>query len=151
MFTYIQVGGASVNLKKLPRYPSDKLVIMEIFRQIESAYERIKRQWRLCWDWPLIVGEYQVKRKQDIPTFKWEWENYPLEEYNSPWPYFDNVGKVISLAGKDFYHEDVIDDNWMNATNDYDVRIRDYCRMTLYLAKMTLHLTIPDEIRLQDS
>ena len=39
----------------------------------------------------------------------------------------------------------------MNATDDYDVRIWDYCRMTLYLAEMTLHLTIPDEIRLQDS
>ena len=31
-FTYIHVGGASINLKNLPRYPSDKLVIMEISR-----------------------------------------------------------------------------------------------------------------------
>ena len=31
-FTYILVGGASINSKKLPRYPSDKLVIMEISR-----------------------------------------------------------------------------------------------------------------------
>ena len=61
------------------------------------------------------------------------------------------MGKVISLAGKDFCHEDAIDDHWMNATNDYDVHIRDYCRMTLYLAEKTLHLTIPDEIWLQDS
>jgi hypothetical protein len=50
-------------------------------------------------------------------------ENYPLEEYNSPWPYFDNVGKVINLARKYFYHEDAIEDHWMNATDDYDVCI----------------------------
>ena len=56
-----------------------------------------------------------------------------------------------NLAGKEFYHEDTIEDHWMNATNDYDVRIRDYCRMTLYLAEKALHLTISDEIRLQDS
>ena len=92
-----------------------------------------------------------MKRKKDIPTFRWEWENYPLGEYNSPRPYFDNVGKVINFAGKDFYHEDAIEDHWMNAIDDYDVCIKDYCRMTLYLVEMTLHLTIPNEIRLQDS
>ena len=31
-FTYIRVGGASVNPKKLLRYPSDKLIIMELSR-----------------------------------------------------------------------------------------------------------------------
>ena len=87
-----------------------------------------------------------MKRKQDIPTFGWEWENYPLAEYISPRPYFDSVGKVVSLAGKDFYHEDAIEDHWMNATDDYDVRIRDYCRMTLYLAEKALHLTILYEV-----
>ena len=39
----------------------------------------------------------------------------------------------------------------MNATNDYDVFIRDYCRMTLYLEEKALNLTIPDEIKQQDS
>ena len=92
-----------------------------------------------------------MKQKRDILTFEREWENYPLEEYNSPWPYFDNVGKVENLVGKDFHHEDAIEDHWMNATNDYDVCIRDYCRMTLYLVEKALHLTIPDEIRRQDS
>ena len=43
-FTYIRVGGASINLKKLTRYPTKKFVIREISRKIESAYERIKRQ-----------------------------------------------------------------------------------------------------------
>ena len=37
IFTYIWVGGASINLKKCLRYPSDKLVIMEISKQIESS------------------------------------------------------------------------------------------------------------------
>ena len=32
IFTYIQVGGVFINPKKLPRYPSDKLVIMKISR-----------------------------------------------------------------------------------------------------------------------
>ena len=55
------------------------------------------------------------------------------------------------MAGKDFYHEDAIEDHWMNTTDDYDIRIRDYCRMTLYLAEKALHLTFPNELWLQDS
>ena len=30
IFTYLRVVGASINPKKLPRYPSDKLVLLEI-------------------------------------------------------------------------------------------------------------------------
>ena len=64
-----------------------------------------------CLEYFQHIGAYQVKRKQDILTFEWEWENYPLEEYNSPRPYFDNIRKVESLARKDFHHEDVIEDH----------------------------------------
>ena len=56
-----------------------------------------------------------------------------------------------SLARKEFHHEDAIEDHWMNATNDYDVCIRDDCRMNLYLAEKALQLNILEEIRQQDS
>ena len=39
----------------------------------------------------------------------------------------------------------------MNAKNDYDVHIRDYCRMSFYLVEKALKLNIPKEIRQQDS
>lgn len=38
----------------------------------------------------------------------------------------------------------------MNAINNYDVHIRDYCRMTLHLAKKALKVQIPKEILKQD-
>ena len=79
-----------------------------------------------------------MKWKQDIPSFAWEWENYPLEEYNSPRISFDNVGKVEGMAGKYFLHLDAIEDHWMNATNDYDVCIKNYFRMTLYLLENSI-------------
>ena len=56
-----------------------------------------------------------------------------------------------SLAGKEFHHEDVVEDHWMNATNDYDVCIRDYCRMTLYLVEKALKIKIPLKIVQQDT
>ena len=57
-FMYLKVASASINPKKLLRYPSDKLVLLEIARQIESTYKRVKRQRRPCWTWPLVIGPY---------------------------------------------------------------------------------------------
>lgn len=127
------------------------MVLLEIAQQIESTYEKIKKQRRPCWAWPLVIRPYQVKRKQDIPSFEWKWENYPLEEYNSPLPYFDNIGRVESFPRKDIHHEDAIENHWMNAKNDYGVRIMDYCRMNLYLEEKALQLNIPEKIRQHDS
>ena len=39
----------------------------------------------------------------------------------------------------------------MNATNDYDVLIKDSCRMTLYLVEKALNIKIQLEILQQDS
>ena len=38
----------------------------------------------------------------------------------------------------------------MNATNDYSVNIRDYCRMTLYMDEKALKVYILEEILKQD-
>ena len=52
--------------------------------------------------------------------------------------YFDNIGMVQHQAGKYFVDEDALEDHWMNAIDDYDIWIRDYCRMTLYLVEKAL-------------
>lgn len=44
-------------------------------------------------------------------SFESEWDQYSLDEYNSPWPYFDNIGRVKYLVGKTFQHEDAIEDH----------------------------------------
>ena len=54
------------------------------------------------------------------------------------------------MARKTFQHEEAIEDHWMNATNDYDVHIRDHCRMTLYLVEKALKIKILLKILQQD-
>ena len=84
-------------------------------------------------------------------NFNLEWHQYPLEDYNFPCPCFDNIGRVQYLAGKQFKQEDSIKDHWMNAVDDYDIWIRDYCRMTLYLAGSSFKITVPLKIVQQDT
>ena len=40
-------------------------------------------------------------------------------------------------------HEDALENHWMNSIDDYDVKIRDYFRMTLYLVEKELKMKIP--------
>jgi hypothetical protein len=74
-----------------------------------------------------------------------------LEEYNSHQPYFDNIGRVQYLVDKTFQHEDAIEDHWMNIVDDYDIRIRDYCRMTLYLERSSFKIKVPLKVVQQDT
>ena len=76
-------------------------------------------------------------------TFDVEWDQYPLEDYNSPRSYFDKIGRVQHLEGKKYVHEDAVEDHWMNMIDDYDIQIRDNCRLTLYLVGSALKIKIP--------
>ena len=49
---------------------------------------------------------------------------------------------VKHLVGKQFVHIDALEDHWMNLIDGYDVGVKDYCRMSLYLAKNVLNMKI---------
>ena len=54
------------------------------------------------------------------------------------------------LIGKTFQHEEATKDHWMNVTNEYDVCIKDSCRMTLSLVEKALKIKISLKIVQQD-
>ena len=68
--------------------------------------------YRSIWSW---------EKREDIMTFDVEWDQYPLEDYNSPHSFFDNIDRVQLLAGTKFAHEDAVEDHWMKMIDDYDI------------------------------
>ncbi len=75
-------------------------ILLEIAWKLTFSYERVGKQHKKTWVLPIAIGAFEVKLKQDIFTFDFEWDKYPLEEYNSPHPFFDNIGMVQHLACK---------------------------------------------------
>lgn len=49
---------------------------------------------------------------------------------------------VQHLVEKKFLHEETLEDHWMNAVDDYNVHIRDYCRMSLHLEEKILNMEL---------
>ena len=58
---------------------------------------------------------------------------------------------VQHLAGKQFMHEDALEDHWMNTVDEYDIHIRYHCRMTLHLEISTLEIKVPLKIAQEDT
>ena len=42
-FTYLRVEGTLLCPKKVPRYPSDRLIVLEIAHQLTSSYDKVRR------------------------------------------------------------------------------------------------------------
>ena len=42
-FTYLRVASTIVNLKKLSRYPSDRLILFDISRQLTFTYDKVRK------------------------------------------------------------------------------------------------------------
>ena len=60
-FTYLRVASTTMNLKKLPRYPLDSLILLEITRNLTSAYDRMRKQHKKTWVWPITLCPFEVK------------------------------------------------------------------------------------------
>ena len=43
-FTYLRVAGMTINPKKIPRYPCNRLILPEIDQQLLSTYDIVRKQ-----------------------------------------------------------------------------------------------------------
>ena len=100
-----------------------------------SAYDRVQQKHKKTWVWPITIDPFEVKKKKDIFTYRVEWDQYPLEEYYATQPYFENINMFQHVTRREFLPNSVIEDHWLNRVNDYEVIIRDYCRMGLTLVE----------------
>lgn len=57
-FTYLRVASTTINPKKLPWYPNDRLILPEISQQLLSTYDRVRKQHKICWRWPMNIGPF---------------------------------------------------------------------------------------------
>ena len=67
-FTYIKISGSTIYPKKLPKYPSDKLILLGIGRKLEIAYEQLKVKQKNCWNFPISIGTSTMIRMKALHT-----------------------------------------------------------------------------------
>ena len=78
---------------KLPRYPDDMIVLVEIVRQAVQVNVLSASLRKKGYKFPIKVGAYSCETRSDVKNILKAFENkYKLEEYEVVRPMFDPNG-----------------------------------------------------------
>lgn len=65
-YSYIRIYGSNIEPYQLPRYVSNRLMLMEMMRQLTHLHERVWHKKSTTTNLPIQVGEYQCKAWTDV-------------------------------------------------------------------------------------
>ncbi len=119
---------------KLPRYPDDMIVLVEIVRKaiqlnVLSASLRKKR-----YEFPIKVGAYSCETRSDAKNILKAFESkYKLGEYEVVRPLFDPNGyarDVLQIRSV-IKHVTTMEDYWTNCKNELESRDGAFAKFTI--------------------
>lgn len=146
-FTYIRVQGFDGCLYRLPIYPTNWMVLLEVLKQLET-FQRFKRiKQKAAISFPFFIGnmEESCSIAQAVESVRLEIQWYPFTFYRSKTNYvpFSNIG---SVNGERFRHrvELDIEDFWANAADEFDIRKRLFSRLPGSLIRTIELFLVPD-------
>lgn len=121
-FTYIKIVGFEGTPYQLPRYPLDRLVLMEVPRQAHPAGSLLRDKKQSGFTFPVILGNLDVRFKnlvQAEESFA-ELASYCLQEH-FPRKCFDHDGLGKKAYDKHYRAKVLIEDYWSNCSDDFEV------------------------------
>ncbi|KAH9320351.1 hypothetical protein KI387_043947 [Taxus chinensis] len=129
-FTYLRVISFSGEPVTFPRYPNDRLITMELSRQLMELHDLQSKRHKSMGFFPIIVGHYSfhsIHRARGMETqmlSKYEQEFF-LARLN-----FDPFGVARKTISQEYAHVPSLEDFWMKCKSEYDVRQRDFSRLS---------------------
>ncbi|KAH9296688.1 hypothetical protein KI387_044268 [Taxus chinensis] len=114
---------------RLPRYPGDKLILMELVRQLLDFHKFQQSKHKAVVSFPISIGRYTcstvVKAKNVIHELQDK-----LKKHMKPRDGFDIRG-VLRAYGTLHLHRPSIEDIWIDLRDEVVVRRKDHSRLTL--------------------
>lgn len=132
-FIYIRVAGSTICPKRLPRYPPDKIVLMELARQLEHYDKTMKLKGEAGVTLSLVIGNDSCPNLVAFAAVEKEIEQYHLGLYRAR-QRFDPNGFIKASQKNTFKHIPTIEDFWANAQDDFHVRKLAFSRLSVVRA-----------------
>ena len=127
-FTYIRVEGSTICPKRLPRYPSKKVILMKLARQLEN-YDRImKLKGEIGIFFLFRIGNDSCPNPIAFAAVEKECKWYHISWYRER-KGFDLNGLIKASHENIFKHVPTIEDFWANAEDDFHVRKLAFSRL----------------------
>ncbi|XP_057816359.2 uncharacterized protein LOC131029738 [Cryptomeria japonica] len=146
-FSYIWIAGFDGAPLQLPRYPTDKIVLMEVARQSRSAGSLLRDSKQDGFTFPMIIGNQDVHLKtpsQAEESFA-ELASYGLQEH-FPRKCFDHDNLAKRAYGRQYKAKESVEDYWKNCSDDYEVRRREYSRLSVQQMPLYEYRRVRDQL-----
>jgi len=145
-FTYIRVARRIACPKRLPRYPTYKVVLMELARQLEHYDNMMKLKGESGITFSFGIGNDTCLNLVAFAVAE-ELEWYHLGWYRER-KEFDPNGLIKASHENTFKHIPTIEDFWANAHDDFNVRKLAFSRLLVGMMRAIRWrgLDIPDQL-----
>ena len=138
-FSYLHLAAFDGFPMKLPRYPDDMIVLMEIMRQAVQVNVLSASLRKKGYELPIRVGAYSCDTRPDAKNILKAFESkYKLEEYEVVKPMFDPNGyaRDVLQIGSVIKHVTTMEDYWADCKDELESRDRAFARFTVEQVKM---------------
>lgn len=148
-FTYIMIQGCSCPPYMLIRYPTDKIVLLELVRQLITYNKAQKNRHKTRVPFPISVGQsFEVRPSlQAVEKVQEELKSLLIPYFSRD--KFDPYGNIKRSNGRRHKHKLQLEDHFMNAQDDLDIRRRMCSRLPIDVARTCKVFDIPNQA--QDS
>lgn len=148
--TYIRIQGCSCPPYMLPRYPTDKIVLLEFVRQL-TTYDKVqKNKHKIGIAFCILVKQsFEVcPSLQAVEKAEEELRSHFLILYLSR-DIFDPYGYIRRANGRKNKHKLQLEDHFMNAQDDFEIKRRMCSRLSIAIVRTCKVFDILDQA--QDS
>lgn len=146
-FTYLRIHGFQSEPYRLPRYPTDIMILLEVVRQLLEFNVIQREKHRAGMTFPISVGKTSKVCQSAIAasTASEELAFYRFATYKKR-ERFNPDKKVGRIRGEKFIHKIDIEDYWANLMDEQAMKRRMWSRMLVdFMRKCGLFL-IPNQV-----
>lgn len=129
-FTYIHIGGFQDCPLMLPHFADDRLVLVEVCSWIGLVKKKCSKKRSI--PFPISIGYYNCLSSSDAQNIERSMVKITFKSFQSHFP-FDGSGYVENnlILGFGYLHFPMMEDYWKNYENDFEVRKKDWMRLTV--------------------
>jgi len=150
-YTYLRIQGFTSYPYRLPRYPTNRMVMLEVTRQLLELIRLQKLKKKGGIQFPLRLGQnLECPSLSAAEYSEIELQAYHLQTHGTKRLNFDPF-QVCWKYNREFKHVKQLEDHWASAQDEDDLRTLQSSRLTWDLVRASKVFKIPDQFTEDDT
>ncbi|KAH9296594.1 hypothetical protein KI387_040182, partial [Taxus chinensis] len=133
-FSYIRTAGFEGAPYKLPIYCNDKIVLVELCRQLDVLHRTCRDKKISGIQFPITLGNYTCRSTQDAQNIERTISELNFHSYQKRTS-FDSKSFISKNLRMTYYHLPAFEDYWDDYVDEYEVRKIMFGRLSLQKIK----------------